>query len=49
MWDSGYLMATLDLSDLQEEGENITLCLVLWSREYYSPWYDEHGGYNAWA
>ena len=49
LWDSGYLTVTLDLSDLQVKGENVTLCLVLWNREYSSPFYDDQGWYNTWA
>jgi hypothetical protein len=46
-WESGWMTVTLDLSDLQ--GENITLYLSIWSREYRSPYYDDRGWYNTWA
>ena len=49
LWDSGLLTVTLDLSNLQGGGENVTLCFVLWSREYSSPFYDDQGWYNTYA
>ena len=49
LWDSGLLTATLDLSNLQVGSENVTLCFVLWSREYSTPFYDDQGWYNTWA
>lgn len=46
-WDSGWKTVTLDLSAFQ--GENATLYLTIWSREYDSPYYNDRGWYNTWA
>jgi len=46
-WDSDWKTVTLDLSAFQ--GENVTLYLAIWSREYDSPYYNDRGWYNTWA
>jgi hypothetical protein len=46
-WDSGWKTVTLDLSAFQ--GENVTLYLSLWSREYDPRYYSDQGWYNTWV
>jgi hypothetical protein len=45
--DLGWRTVTLDLQGFQ--GENVTLYLALWSREYVPPFYDDRGFYNTWV
>ncbi|MBC7250828.1 MAG: fibronectin type III domain-containing protein, partial [Anaerolineae bacterium] len=47
LWDSGWKTVTLDLSTFQ--GQNITLYLSMWSREYESPYYNDRAWYNTWS
>lgn len=47
-WDTGgWNTVTLDLSAFQ--GQNITLYLTLWSREYDAPFYNDRAWFNTWA
>ncbi len=45
--DLGWKTVTLDLQDFQ--GENVTLYLALWSREYEADFYNDKGFYNTWV
>jgi len=45
-WDFGGTV-TLDLSDFA--GENITLYMAIWSREYEAPYYNDKAYYNTYA
>jgi len=47
LWDSGWKTVTLDMSTFQ--GQNITLYLSVWSREYESQYYNNRAWYNTWA
>ncbi len=47
LWNSGWETVTLDLSGFQ--GQNITLYLSIWSREYDPPYYNDRAYYNTWA
>jgi len=46
-WDSGWKTVALDLSAFQ--GENITLYISIWSREYDPRFYDDLAWFNTWA
>ncbi|MGC9358004.1 MAG: Ig-like domain-containing protein [Anaerolineae bacterium] len=45
--DSGWKTVILDLSAF--EGENVTLYVTIWGREYQAPDYNDKGWYNTWA
>lgn len=47
-WDTGgWKTITLDLNAFQ--GQNVTLYLTLWSREYDKPFYNDQAWFNTWA
>jgi hypothetical protein len=47
-WDTGgWRTVTLDLNAFQ--GQNVTLYLTLWSREYDAPYYNDRAWFNTWA
>jgi hypothetical protein len=47
-WDTGgWRTVTLDLSAFQ--GQNVTLYLTIWSREYDAPYYNDRAWFNTWA
>ncbi len=46
-WDSGWRTVELDMSHFA--GQTVTLYMAVWSREYSSPYYDNHGYYNTYV
>ncbi|RME51650.1 MAG: hypothetical protein D6796_00430, partial [Caldilineae bacterium] len=46
-YDTGRQTVTLDMQDYL--GQNVTLYLALWEREYETLYYDDHGWYNTWV
>ena len=47
-WDTGgWKTVTLDMSAFQ--GQNVTVYLTLWSREYEAPFYNDRAWFNTWA
>jgi hypothetical protein len=46
-WDSGWRTISLDLSNFS--GQNITLHITTWNREYEHPWRNDRGYFNTYA
>ncbi|RMD60639.1 hypothetical protein D6833_09410 [Candidatus Parcubacteria bacterium] len=46
-YDTGRQTVTLDMQNYL--GQNVTLYLALWEREYLAPYYDDQGWYNTWV
>jgi hypothetical protein len=48
LWDTGgWKTVTLDLNAFR--GQNVTLYLTLWSREYQAPFYNDRAWFNTWV